>query len=645
MRVQYAEHAGCVRPLGYPMPLIHLREVDLQFTGPRLLDGVGLTIDRGERICLIGRNGEGKTTLLRVLNGQIEPDSGEVVRGQGVTTALVDQQVPGDMAGSIFDLVAAGLAQQGKLLAEYHHVSRQLAACDEPALRAQLDELTHRLELTGAWHVEQRVETVLSRMGLDADAEVATLSAGMKRRVLLARALVQDPDLLLLDEPTNHLDIATIEWLEEFLLKQVETILFVTHDRRFLRRLATRVLDLDRGRLTSWACDYDTYEARKEAALAAEAAQQAEFDRRLAHEEKWIRTGILARRTRNEGRARRLVAMRRQRQERRDRPGAARMQLQEAERSGRLVAELKKVSFRYDARPIVRDLSTVVMRGDRIGIIGPNGVGKSTLLRLILGELAPTEGSVRHGTKLQVAYFDQLHAQLDLEKTVVENLSHGSDTVSIDGKKKHVYGYLQEFLFTPDRAKSPVKQLSGGERNRLLLARLLARPSNVLVMDEPTNDLDAETLELLEELLLEYSGTILLVSHDREFLNNVVTSTLVFEGGGRVDEYAGGYDDWLAQRKQPAAEPPPRVEKPRAEKPRPKPATRRLSYKEKMELTALPGQIETLEMQQRQLHEAMAAPEFYRQDRQQIVQTAAELDDVDRRLAAAYARWEELEAG
>ncbi len=645
MRGQYPEHVRCVCPLGYPMPLIHLREVDLQFTGPRLLDGVGLTIDRGERICLIGRNGQGKTTLLRLLGEQIEPDSGEVIRGQGVTTALVDQQVPGDMAGSIFDLVAAGLAEQGKLLADYHHVSRQLAVGDEPALRAQLDELTHRLELTGAWHVEQRVETILSRMGLDADAEVATLSAGMKRRVLLARALVQDPDLLLLDEPTNHLDIATIEWLEEFLLKQVETIVFVTHDRRFLRRLATRVLDLDRGRLTSWACNYSTYEARKEAALAAEAAQQAEFDRRLAQEEKWIRTGILARRTRNEGRARRLVAMRRQRQERRDRPGTARMQLQEAEHSGRLVAELKKVSFRYDARPIVRDLSTVVMRGDRIGIIGPNGVGKSTLLRLILGELAPTEGSVRHGTKLQVAYFDQLHAQLDLQKTVVENLSHGSDTVSIDGKKKHVYGYLQDFLFTPDRAKSPVKQLSGGERNRLLLARLLAKPSNVLVMDEPTNDLDAETLELLEELLLEYSGTILLVSHDREFLNNVVTSTLVFEGDGRVGEYAGGYDDWLAQREQPAAEPPPRVEKPKAEKPRPKPAARRLSYKEKMELEALPGRIETLEMQQRQLHETMAAPEFYRQDRQQIVQTAAELDDVDRCLAAAYARWEELEAG
>ncbi|MDZ7618090.1 MAG: ATP-binding cassette domain-containing protein [Patescibacteria group bacterium] len=646
------------------MPLIQLRDVSLQFRGPRLLDAVGVTIDPGERICLIGRNGEGKTTLLRLVNGQMQPDAGQIIRGQGVTTALVDQQVPVDLAGTIFDLVAGGLAEQGKLLTEYHQVVRQLATRDERALHARLDELTHQLELTGAWSIEQRVETVLSRMGLDPDIQVATLSAGMKRRVLLARALVQSPDVLLLDEPTNHLDIATIEWLEEFLLKQVETLLFVTHDRRFLRRVATRVLDLDRGQLTSWACDYDTYEARKEAALAAEAAQQAEFDRRLALEEKWIRTGIQARRTRNEGRVRRLLTMRSQRQDRRERTGAARMQMQEAERSGRLVAELKDVSFHYADQPIVSRLSTVIMRGDRIGIIGPNGIGKSTLLRLILAELSPTEGTVRHGTKLQVAYFDQLHAQLDLEKTVVENLSDGSDTVSIDGKKKHVYGYLQDFLFTPERAKSPVKQLSGGERNRLLLARLLARPSNVLVLDEPTNDLDAETLDLLEELLMEYSGTVLLVSHDREFLNNVVTSTLVFEGNGQVGDYAGGYDDWLVQRKS-AATPNPRPEKrkpekpkptkpkptkptaerPQPEKPRPQPAAKRLTYKEKLELESLPGQIEQLDARQRQLHQVMADPGFYRQDRQKSVETTTELESVDRQLAKAYARWEALEAG
>ncbi|MDI9442688.1 MAG: ATP-binding cassette domain-containing protein, partial [Planctomycetota bacterium] len=463
------------------MALIHLREVDLQFGGPLLLEGATLAIDRGERIALVGRNGEGKTTLLRILDGQLPPDQGEVSRGQGVTTALVEQQVPGDLSGSIYDLVAAGLAEAGRLLAEFHHVSRQLADRDEPALRAQLDRLNHQLDAAGAWSVQQHVDTVLSRMQLDADAAVSTLSAGLKRRALLARALVRRPDVLLLDEPTNHLDIATIEWLEEFLLKQVETLLFVTHDRRFLKRLATRVLDLDRGRLTSWACNYDAYVARKEAILAAEAAQQAEFDRRLAQEEKWIRTGILARRTRNEGRARRLIDMRRQRLDRRQRAGSARMQLQDAERSGRLVAELKDVSFTYGDRPIIRHLSTFVMRGDRIGIIGPNGAGKTTLLRVILGQLPPAAGAVRHGTRLQVAYFDQLHAQLDLQKSVVENLAGGSDSVLIEGKKKHLYGYLQDFLFTPDRANSPVWQLSGGERNRLLLARLFAKPSNVLV--------------------------------------------------------------------------------------------------------------------------------------------------------------------
>ncbi len=625
------------------MALIHLREVDLQFGGPLLLEGATLAIDRGERIALVGRNGEGKTTLLRVLDGQLPPDRGEVSWGQGVTTALVEQQVPGDLAGSIYDLVAAGLAEAGQLLAEFHHVSRKLAARDEPALRAQLDRLNHQLDAAGAWRVQQHVETVLSRMQLDADAEVSTLSAGLKRRVLLARALVRRPDVLLLDEPTNHLDIATIEWLEEFLLKQVETLLFVTHDRRFLKRLATRVLDLDRGRLTSWACGYDAYVARKEAVLAAEAVQQAEFDRRLAQEEKWIRKGILARRTRNEGRARRLIDMRRQRQDRRQRAGSARMQLQEAERSGRLVAELKGVSFTYGDRPIIRHLSTLVMRGDRIGIIGPNGAGKTTLLRVILGQLPPTEGALRHGTRLQVAYFDQLHAQLDLQKSVVENLAGGSDSVLIEGKKKHVYGYLQDFLFTPDRAKSPVWQLSGGERNRLLLARLFAKPSNVLVMDEPTNDLDAETLDLLEEVLLEYSGTVLLVSHDREFLNNVVTSTLVFEGEGEVHDYAGGYDDWLVQRSKTPPDDVPKPEKSKPEKVRKKPAERRLTYKEKMELETLPRRIEELERKQRELHDTMADPAFYQQDRQSIVEKAAELETVDQQLAEAYERWEELE--
>jgi ATP-binding cassette subfamily F protein uup len=628
------------------MPLLHLRDVDLQFNGPLLLDHVNLTVDRGERISLIGRNGEGKTTLMRILDGELSPDGGEVSRCQGVATALVDQQVPENLSGTIYDLVAAGLAQQGKLLAEFHHVSTQLAVQDHPALHSRLDRISHELELSDGWRVQQRVETVLSKMDLDADGEVSTLSAGMKRRVLLAKALVRNPDVLLLDEPTNHLDIATIEWLEEFLLKEVETIVFVTHDRRFLRKLATRILDLDRGNLTSWQCDYDTYVRRKEAALEAETDQRAGFDKKLAQEEKWIRTGILARRTRNEGRVRRLIDMRRQRSDRRQRTGTAKMQLQEAERSGRLVVELKNMTFAYENRPIVRNLSTLIMRGDRIGIIGPNGVGKTTLLRVILGKLEPTEGSVRHGTKLQVAYFDQLHAQLDLQKSVVENLADESDYVFVGGKKKHVYGYLEDFLFTSDRAKSPVRQLSGGERNRLLLARLFAKPANVLVMDEPTNDLDAETLDLLEEILLDYSGTVLLVSHDREFLNNVVTSTLVYEGEARVHEYAGGYDDWLAQR---AAAPPaqadsPKPEKPRQEKPRSKPVSRRLTYGEKLELEKLPERIDALETEQQRLHDVMSAPNFYQQDRAAIVQTTDQLKTVERELAEVYARWEELES-
>ncbi|NLS91249.1 MAG: ATP-binding cassette domain-containing protein [Planctomycetaceae bacterium] len=627
------------------MALLQLRNVNHQFNGPHLLDGVDLTVDRGERISLIGRNGEGKTTLMRILDGQLSADSGEVSRGQGVTTALVDQQVPDDLAGTIYDLVAEGLAEQGQFLTEFHQISAQLATKDDPALHARLDRIGHELELSDGWRIQQQVEAVLSRMQLDADVEVSTLSAGMKRRVLLAQALVRDPDVLLLDEPTNHLDIETIEWLEEFLLKQVETLIFVTHDRRFLRRLATRILDLDRGKLTSWQCDYDTYVERKEAALKAEADQRALFDKKLAQEEKWIRTGIMARRTRNEGRVRRLIDMRRQHSDRRERIGTARMQVQEAERSGRLVAQLKNVSFAYGDRPIVRQLSTLVMRGDRIGIIGPNGIGKTTLLRVILGELAPTDGTVRHGTKLQIAYFDQLHAQLDLEQSVVENLADGSDHVLVGGKKKHVYGYLEDFLFTPDRAKSPVKQLSGGERNRLLLARLFAKPANVLVMDEPTNDLDAETLDLLEEILLDYSGTVLLVSHDREFLNNVVTSTLVCEGEGRVHEYAGGYDDWLAQRAAvPTPEEPRRPAKPKQEKPHKHNETRRLTYGERLELEKLPEEIERLETEQQRLHDMMGIPGFYQQERAEIVKRADELRAAEQKLAEVYARWEELES-
>ncbi len=578
------------------------------FGAQTLFTGVSLGVDRGDRVGLIGPNGSGKSTLLRILCGLEPADSGTVALQKLARTAYLAQEDMFDDTASCVDNLLAAAADLD--MDEAERYSRALA--------------------------------VLSRAGFDDPLQpVRELSGGWRKRLAVCRALVGRPDVLVMDEPTNHLDIATIEWLEEFLLKQVETLLFVTHDRRFLKRLATRVLDLDRGRLTSWACGYDAYVARKEAGLAAEAVQQAEFDRRLAQEEKWIRTGILARRTRNEGRARRLINMRRQRQDRRERAGSARMQLQEADRSGRLVAELKGVSFTYGDRPIIRHLSTLVMRGDRIGIIGPNGAGKTTLLRVILGQLPPTEGALRHGTRLQVAYFDQLHAHLDLQKSVVENLAGGSDSVLIEGKKKHVYGYLQDFLFTPDRAKSPVWQLSGGERNRLLLARLFAKPSNVLVMDEPTNDLDAETLDLLEEVLLEYSGTVLLVSHDREFLNNVVTSTLVFEGEGEVHDYAGGYDDWLVQRSKTPPDDVRKPENPSRKRRRSRRAAadstrRRWSWKPchggSKSRRAARGTPDT-----------MADPAFYQQDRQSVSRRRPKPKPSIQLGGGVRARWEELE--
>ena len=625
------------------MALLNLRDISIGFFGLALLDSANLTIDPSERVGLVGRNGEGKSTLLRIIHGRVEPDQGRIVRPQGVTTAMLEQDVPGHLLGTVFDLVAEGLGSHAQLLADYHRTSHRLAVEGGDALQRELDRLGHALETGGGWQAHRKVDTVLSRMEIDPDAEVETLSAGMKRRVLLAKALVAEPRILLLDEPTNHLDIDAITWMEEFLLRHDGTLVFVTHDRVFLRKLATRIVDLDRGRLTSWECDYPTYLGRKAAWLEAETDQQALFDKRLAAEETWIRQGIKARRTRNEGRVRALKEMRNQRRARRDQPGVARMQLQEGQRSGRMVIEAKHVTFGYDDRPVVRDLSILVIRGDRVGIIGPNGSGKTTLLKVLLGKLQPSNGRIRHGTQLEVGYFDQLHAQLDEEKTVQENVAPGSDSVMVNGNKKHILGYLQDFLFSPERARSPVKQLSGGERNRLLLARLFTKPSNLLVMDEPTNDLDAETLELMEELLLEYSGTILLVSHDREFLNNVVTSTLVLEGDGQVKEYAGGYDDWLVQRK-PA--PIRQTEKPPAKPKKPQPASndrRRLTYNEKRELESLPERIESLESEQERLHEMMSDPEFYRQDRQRIVETTGELEEVERQLASAYQRWETLE--
>jgi ATP-binding cassette subfamily F protein uup len=590
------------------MPLVTLREVSHGFAGPLLLDQANLQLDRGERVCLLGRNGTGKSTLMRLIQGELEPDRGEISRTQGLRTAWLTQEVPQGLSGTIHQVVAAG-------------------AKPPPG--------------EAPWQTEQRVRQVLSRMNLEAAADCAALSAGMKRRVLLAQCLAGDPDILLLDEPTNHLDLEAICWLEDFFLRSSGTLLFVTHDRMFLRKLATRIVELDRGRLTSWSCGYDTYVERKEAALETEARQQALFDKRLAQEEVWIRTGIQARRTRNEGRVRALEDLRRQRQQRREVAGDVRMEIQEAQRTGRLVIEAKAVSFSYAERSILQGLSTLIMRGDRVGIIGPNGSGKTTLLRVLLGQLPPQQGTIRHGTHLQVAYFDQLHAQLDDEKTVQENVSD-ADTITIQGKKKHILGYLSDFLFTPEQARSPVKYLSGGERNRLLLARLFTRPANVLVMDEPTNDLDLETLELLEQVLLDYAGTLLLVSHDRDFLNQVVTSTLVLEGEGRVQEYAGGYDDWLNQRKPAAAVKAVEVAT-KAERPRPS-RPRRLNYQEQRELQALPERIEALEGQLEQLHQVMADAAFYRQPGEEIARAMSELERFRVELADAYARWEALES-
>jgi ATP-binding cassette subfamily F protein uup len=603
------------------MALIGLRDLSVSFGGPSLLDGVSLNIEPGERVCLIGRNGSGKTTILKLLSGDILPDHGEVVRRQGLRVALLPQEVPHDIQGPGSAVVSSVLNGPG-------------AGAGEP----------QESEDSG-WRVQNQVDLIMSRLALDPHARFETLSSGLKRRVLLARGLVGDPDLLLLDEPTNHLDIEAIHWMEDFLLKFPGTIVFVTHDRMFLKRLATRIVEVDRGKLLDWSCDYETFVRRREAALAAESEQWHQFDKKLAREEVWIRQGIKARRTRNEGRVRALESMRELRRARRAHPGSVRMRAQEAFTSGKVVIEASGVDFSHGAgEPIVREFTTLILRGEKIGIIGPNGSGKTTLLRLLLGDLVPRAGRLRHGANLQVAYFDQLREQLDGEKSVLENVGGGNDTVLFNGKPRHIVGYLQDFLFSPERARSPVRILSGGERNRLLLARLFTRPFNVLVMDEPTNDLDTETLELLEELLLDYTGTLLLVSHDRAFLNNVVTSTLVLEGQGRVGEYVGGYDDWLRQRRATAS--------PLAEKKSPDPARRQspgtsrrsLSYREQRELDALPERITALEAKQRDLYEAMSHASFYQKQGKEIAEARNRLEALEREMEDAYQRWEALEA-
>jgi ATP-binding cassette subfamily F protein uup len=600
------------------MALVNLLDVNLSFGGPHVLKDVNFQVDPGERVCLLGRNGAGKSTLMKVITGAMKPDTGVVSRQPAAVFTQLTQEVPQDMRGRVLEIVASGLRPLGE----------------------------HEEE----WERDVRVDNLIERLQLDAEAEFAELSGGLKRRVLLARALAGQPDLLLLDEPTNHLDLESILWLEEFLLAEKLALFFVTHDRTFLRKLATRIVELDRGRLASWACDYDTYVVRKEEVLAAEEKQNAAFDKKLAQEEAWIRKGVKAQRSRAQGRVHALMQMRAERSARRARVGNVSMKLAEAEKSGVKVIDAENLTFAWpDGRVMVRDFTTSITRGDKIGLIGPNGAGKTTLIKLLLGQLAPTSGTLKLGTQLEVVYYDQLRAQIDDNKTVADNIANGNATVTIDGHTRNVISYLQEFLFSPERARTPARVLSGGERNRLLLARLFTKPANVLVMDEPTNDLDIETLDLLEDLLVRYEGTLLLVSHDRDFLDNVVTSSMVFEGDGRIEEYVGGYSDWLKEKEKQARSAEMKAASASAQNARPavrdqaaKP--RKLTNKELKELEALPAEIERLESEQAELAGKLSDASFYHKDRHAVGAAEARLAEIEREHARAFARWEELEA-
>ena len=649
------------------MALLALKDVSIAFGGPPVLSDATFAIERGERVALVGRNGTGKSTLMKILEGSLTADSGEVVTQGKLTVSRLAQNIPEGIEGSVYDVVAEGLGSKGTLISKYHAATVRVATeHDTKALNA-LDDLHRQLDAADAWYLGARVETAIQHLGLDPDARFALASGGRKRQTLLARALVSQPDVLLLDEPTNHLDVSAIEWMETYLVDSGMTILFVTHDRAFLRNVATRIVELDRGKLTDWGegSDYDSYVARKNDSLAIEAREWEQFDKKLAKEEVWIRTGIQARRTRNEGRVRALESLRVERGARRDRIGNVKMQTSDAERSGKLVAEAIDVSFAHDeakangSRDIIRDFSTTIMRGDRIGIVGPNGSGKTTLLKLLLGQLEPDTGKIRLGTNIDLAYFDQLREALDPERSVFDSIADGADFVSIRGSSQHVHGYLGNFLFSPDRARTPVKALSGGERNRLMLARLFTRSFNLLVLDEPTNDLDIETLDLLEEILLEYAGTLILVSHDREFLDNIVASTLVLEGKGRVGEYAGGYSDWVRQRDASLSVTGDRTSEARsytstpragvspdnqgAEAPAPDTKKKRkLSYKESAELEALPSQIDTLEEEKLGLYELISNPSYAR-DAQKLLDATRKIADIEAKIDSSMARWEQLE--
>ncbi len=624
------------------MALISLKNLSYAFGGPPLLDNLDFHIQEGERVALIGRNGAGKTTLMRILNGDISPDSGDMAFQQGVSVSRLEQEVPGSLGGTCMDLVLGGLGPFSGILASYHELSSQVAAGAGGDVIKALTKVQHQIEENDGWTLESRADAILNKLGIDPKLKFAELSGGRKRQVLLARALVGEPDVLLLDEPTNHLDIHAIRWMESFFLRYRKSILFVTHDRAFLRSIATRIVELDRGRVRSWDCNYRQYLERREGVLEAEQKANADFDKRLSQEETWIRKGIKARRTRNEGRVRSLFKMRSERQARRDLMGQVKLELNQSAPSGRIVATARNVSFGYEDSLIVKDFSTIILRGDRIGLVGPNGSGKTTLINLLLGRLKPKSGTLVQGVNLDVSYFDQLRGSLVEEKTVLENLDMSGDAVNINGKSRHIMGYLQDFLFSPQQIRNPVSYLSGGEKNRLLLAKLFTRPSNVLVLDEPTNDLDIETLELFEELLMEYTGTVLLVSHDRAFVNNVATFTLVLEGDGSVGEYAGGYDSWLKdwdlRQKQ-------KEKKPTQSKPQPlKTKPVKLSFKETRELEGLPGAIEVLEKEMETINRDLGDPAVYRERPQEVSGMSERLSAIEKELEILYTRWEDLES-
>ncbi|WEI19060.1 ATP-binding cassette domain-containing protein [Acinetobacter proteolyticus] len=629
------------------MAYITLRDVHLAFGGPALLDGANFNLERGERVCLIGRNGEGKSTLLKLIEGSLLPDNGEVSIQNGLTVSMLAQDVPMD-SGKVADIVADGAGEAAVVLKEYHEASDacvlgDMDACDRMGM------LQHKLDQLDGWALENKVNSILSKMGLDPNADLADLSGGRKRRVLLARALLTQPDVLLLDEPTNHLDVESIEWLEKFLLDQNNlTLLFISHDRSFVDSIATRIVELDRGILRGYEGNYSRYLELKAQQMEAEEKQNALFDKKLAEEEAWIRQGIKARRTRNEGRVRALKDLREQSKARRSQQGKVSMATQEANRSGKLVFEIENLSVGYDSKVLINDFSAIVLRGDRIGLVGDNGVGKTTLIKAILGEIEH-DGSVKTGTQLEVAYFDQLRNALDLEKTVMANVSEGSDFVDVNGNRRHIYSYLQDFLFSPERARTPVKALSGGERNRILLAKLLLKPSNLIVMDEPTNDLDMVTLELLEEMLSDYKGTLLLISHDRAFMDNVVTSTWVFDGKGQIDEYIGGYQDYLEQRpdqkvvdqKSDVKKAQAKAEAAAAAASTPKKV--KLSYKDQRELEQLPAEIEKLETEQAELSAKLADGSWFISDANAATAASQRLAEIEEVLLEKLERWDILE--